>query len=84
MTLTTVLALLLGLASYLLIGMILTHHAPLGRKYYRNTPIRLTFFWIIPIAWTAIFVMGLFIVQMADEVLFDCLPGEGLGSIFEK
>lgn len=82
MTPTTILASLLGIALYLLVGMVLTHHTKLGHKYYHHAPIRLTFFYIIPIMGIVIYLVGLIIIQMVDELLFGCiLEKEGISSI---
>lgn len=82
---TMILASLLGVALYLLTGMVLAHHTPLGRKYYPATPIRLTFFWIVPVIGCTFWGLGMLIsIVLGDIFLFGDHPDNlGMDNIFD-
>ena len=67
MTLTTV---LLGLSLYFLVGMVLAHHTKLGSNYYPTSPIRLTFFWIVPLVGFVFWFVGSWVIIGSDIFLF--------------
>ncbi|MBI2065215.1 MAG: hypothetical protein HYT62_04140 [Candidatus Yanofskybacteria bacterium] len=79
--------LLFGLATYLLIGMMLTHYAPLGKRYFARTRTRLIFLWIFPVAGIVLYVIVmLFCVLVVDLILFNGgnTPDGGLEKLFDN
>lgn len=84
MTLTTILASLLGIALYLLTGMVLAHHTKLGSKFYPASLTQLTFFWIFPIVGFVVWLIGMLIVFMSEGMFFGEKSGDpGLRSIVD-
>lgn len=61
--------LLFGLTLYFLVGMILTYHTPLGKKYFVNNQIRLVSLWIFPITGIIVYVIATLLVLVVDEVI---------------
>lgn len=62
--------LLFGISSYLLVGVILTYHTSLGRKYFAATQTRLLFLWILPAITIIFYCVVLFSIVLVDEILF--------------
>lgn len=85
MTHTTILALLFGVTLYLLVGMVLAHHTSLGSKYYPTSPVRLTFFWIVPIVGVVFWFFGVFVAEfLGDGILFGDKNGDpGISKLLE-
>ncbi len=67
MTLTMILASLLCLTAYLLMGMVLAHYTKLGSKYYPNSLVRLTFFWIVLVVGLFIWFVGMLIICIISD-----------------
>ena len=82
---TTVLALLLAIALYLLVGMVLAHHTKIGSEFYPNSLIRLTFFWIVPIVGFVIWVVAMLVLCVFSDILLfgDKQGDKGLSSVVE-
>ena len=78
--------LLCGLATYLLVGMVLTHYSPLGKKYFANTRTRLIFLWIFPAVGIVLFIItSLFSLVLVDLFVFnDDNPDGGLAELFKN
>lgn len=75
--------LLLGLTTYLLAGMVITHYTPLGKKYFTATPTRLIFLWIFPVIGIAVFVISITFFFVVDTLLFGDNDGNpGLFKLF--
>ncbi len=85
MNLVAYLVIALCLVTYLLIGMIISYHSPLGNSYYPKKRFRLVFLWIFPIilivSWTIIILAALAI----EVVLFGDNSGNpGLETFFKQ
>ena len=75
-----------GLSTYLLIGMVLTHYTPLGKKYFAKTRTRLIFLWIFPIIGIALYFMVMsFNILVIDMILFGANnPDNGLEKLLDN
>lgn len=63
---------LFGLSSYLLVGIILSYHTPLGKKYYSTRQISLTFLWIFPVVGVILYgILFFYSFVVVDVFLFD-------------
>lgn len=83
MTPFVLVSVLLGLALYLVLGMVLAHHTKLGSKYYPNSTIRLYFFWIFPVMGVIVWFMGILIAFIVDVCLFGNKDGDlGIAEIY--
>ena len=83
MTLVSGLTVALLSVTYLLIGMIVSYHTPLGKKYYPQSQDLLVFFWILPIMIAVIWGIIFFASLLIDCILMMDRPNNiGLSKLF--